>query len=447
MKIAFLASRKGYLKVMGSLIQAALDRGHEAILLCDPGERKPGEAVTPADLGHWPAARVLTHRRGEPLLPVLRAAGATALVGPSLHLVLTSMGRAAEMAAARDASVRLYSVDYVLETLTSDPEAYRVIDVTFYATEFERRLHWDLLRERFAAVARAVSLEARSAVSGSTMLDQLALVDRDAVRRRLGLAAGRPVVLLMSLKMAVPEPYRRYVWRDGSVLTRAAVATASGHVGLVPEIWKGNGYRDLVAAVRDFCRRSGAALVVKSREKNRDPRFLRRSADVFVESDEAVYPYTSIELMAIADLCVHFQSGAVLEAAAAVGALAQREGAPDAPARLSRTRGGVRRPRRHAPALHRDRVGRRARGGAGPVAGPHPRRLQDRSRGPAPLPRALRGRRRRPQQSAGARRHRTAALTQPRRRASSSSAIWKSSSESMFTDASRGITYGAVTRG
>jgi hypothetical protein len=125
------------------------------------------------------------------------------------------------------------------------------------------------------------------------------------------------VVLLMSLKMAVPEPFRRYVWADGAALTRAAVATAYGHVGLVPAIWKGNGYRDLVEAIRDFCRRSGGVLVVKSREKNRDPRFLRRAADVFVEADEAVYPYTSIELMAIADLCVHFQSGAALEAAAA----------------------------------------------------------------------------------------------------------------------------------
>ena len=46
MRIAFLASRKGYLKVMGSLIQAAIERGHEALLLTDPGERKPGEATT-----------------------------------------------------------------------------------------------------------------------------------------------------------------------------------------------------------------------------------------------------------------------------------------------------------------------------------------------------------------------------------------------------------------
>jgi hypothetical protein len=107
------------------------------------------------------------------------------------------------------------------------------------------------------------------------------------------------------------------VWRDGSVLARAARATAYGHVGLLREIWKGNDYRDLVGAVRAFCRRSGAVLLVKSREKNLDPGFLRQSADVFVESDDAVYPYTSIELMAIADFCVHFQSGAVLEAAAA----------------------------------------------------------------------------------------------------------------------------------
>jgi len=316
-RIAFLASRKGYLKVMGALIQAAIDRGHEAILLSDPGERKPGEAATPADLGHWPAARVVAHRWGEPLLPRLREAGADALVGPSLHLVLSAMGLASDMAAARDAAVRLYSVDYVLETLTSDPEGYRLLDVTFYATEYERRLHWELLRDRFAPVARDLSLEARSAVSGSTMLDQLTLVDRAAVRRRLGIAAGRPVVLLMSLKMGVPEPYRRHVWRSGSRLTRAVVATASGHAGLLPEIWKGNGYRALVDATREFSRRSGAALVVKSREKNRDPRFLRASADVFVESDEAVYPYTSIELMAIAGLCVHFQSGAALEAVAA----------------------------------------------------------------------------------------------------------------------------------
>jgi hypothetical protein len=316
-KIAFLASRKGYLKVMGSLIQASLDRGHEAILVHDPGERKPGESVTAADLRHWPRARVVTHRRGEPLAPLLPDEGAQALVGPSLHFVLTGMGLAAEMPALRAAGVRLYSVDYVLDALNSEPEAYRVMDRTFYTSEHQRRLHWTILAERFDRVRADVDLAARSAVSGSTMLDQLERVDRAAVRRGLGIGPDRPVVLLMSLKMAVPEPWRRYVWGGGPALLRALAATAGGQAGLLPEIWRGNGYRALAHAVRRFCRRSGAVFVVKSREKNRDPRFLRRLADVFVERDDEVFPYTSIQLMAVAALCLHFQSGAVLEAAMA----------------------------------------------------------------------------------------------------------------------------------
>lgn len=314
MKIAFLASRKGFLKVTGSLIQAALERGHEAVLLRDPGEQKPGEVATREDLSHWPAARVVDHRWGRTILPLLQREGVEALVGPSIHFVMTALGPAQDLAGAGAAGVRLYSVDYALETLTSDAEAYRVIDTTFYATGYERQLHWQLQEDDFERVARDLGLEDRSAVSGSTMLDQLALVDRAAVRRRLGLAPDRPVVLLMSLKMAVPEPWRRHVWGGGPRLARMARAVASGQGGLVPAIWKGNGYRRLVMSLRDFCRRTGAVFVVKSRTKNRDPRFLRTRADLFVEGDEGVFPYTSIELMAIADLCVHFQSGAVLEA-------------------------------------------------------------------------------------------------------------------------------------
>lgn len=318
MKIAFLASRKGYLKVMGSLIQAAIERGHEALLLTDPGERKPGEATTPEDLAHWPRARVLPIQRGASLVPLLTGARAEALVGPSLHFVLASMGPEADIRAVRAAGVRLYSVDYIVEALNSRPEAYRLLDRTFYTSEYERNWHWhgSPFKEDFDALGQSLLL-ARSAIGGSTMLDQLGLVDRGAVRRHLGIGPDKPVVLFMSLKMAVPEPRRRFLWGDGSALTRTAKAVAHGHAGLVPEIWKGNAYRALAQAVRRFCDRAGAALIVKSREKNRDPRFLRNVADVFVERDDEVLPYTSIQLMAVADLCIHFQSGAVLEAAMA----------------------------------------------------------------------------------------------------------------------------------
>jgi hypothetical protein len=318
-KIAFLASRKGYLKVMGSLIQAAIERGHEVLLLTDPGERKPGEATTAEDLGHWPRARILPIQRGSSLAPLFTSEGAEALVGSSLHFVLASMGPEGDIRAVRAAGVRLYSVDYIVEALNSRSEAYRLLDRTFYTSEYERNWHWHCspFKDDFNSLRQSLDLFARSAISGSTMLDQLGLVDRGVVRRRLGIGPEQPVVLFMSLKMAVPEPRRRFVWGDGSALTRTAKAVAHGRADLVPEIWKGNGYRALAQAVRRFCDRTGAALVVKSREKNRDPRFLRNVADIFVERDDEVFPYTSIQLMAVADLCIHFQSGAVLEAAMA----------------------------------------------------------------------------------------------------------------------------------
>src|SRR6185295_660681 len=228
-----------------------------------------------------------------------------------------SMGSEEDIRAVRAAGVRLYSVDYILEALNSRPEAYRLLDRTFYTSEDQRQLHWSLpkFKVEFDSLRQNLDLSARSAVGGSTMLDQLGLVDRGTVRRHLGIGPDKPVVLFMSLKMTVPE--RRFVWGDGSALTRTAKAVAHRRVDLVPEIWNGNRYRTLAEAARRFCDRAGAALVVKSREKNRDPRFLRNVADIFVERDDEVFPYTSIQLMAVADLCIHFQSGAVLEAAMA----------------------------------------------------------------------------------------------------------------------------------
>jgi len=312
--IGFLAFRKGFLRVLGSLIQAALDRGHRVALLWDPAQAKPGEAVRTADLAVWPGAEPHAHHLGAPLAPVVERLGLRALVAPSLHTYLRAAGIEGEVDAIRRAGARLYSVDYAFETVTADPEGYRLIDTTFYTSEYQRELHWRIMAEGFARLGPGVDRAARSAVAGSTMMDQLAVVDRAAVRKRYGLASDQPVVLLMSLKMAVPDPWRRLVWGASPRLWRAARAALGGHADWVPDIVRGHGYRELVLALRDLCRREGAALIVKSREKNADPGFLRRLADVFVY-DEALYPYTSMELMAVASLCVHFQSGAVLEAA------------------------------------------------------------------------------------------------------------------------------------
>jgi hypothetical protein len=314
MNVAFLLARKGYFKVLGTLVNAALARGHRATLLWDPVEAKRGEAVALADLTAWPAATVQEWNRREPLLPVLRAAGVDALVGNRIVDVLQGSGHGAELAGLAPAGVRLFSVDYLFDTLTSHPSTYRFVDTTFYASEYERGVHWRIAADGFAALGEPATWRARSAACGSTPMDQLALVDRAEVRRRHGLAPTQPVVVFMSLKMAVPEVWRRAVWGPEPRVVRAARAALAGHPEWIPGIIRRHGYRSLVESVRRFCRRSGAALIVKSKEKNDDPAFLRGLADVWLY-DERVYPYTSMELMAIANLCIHFQSGCALEAA------------------------------------------------------------------------------------------------------------------------------------
>ena len=316
MTLAVLAARKGYLKVLGSFIQAACDRGHHVVLLHDPDEKKPGEAVTAADLALWPRATPRAHRRGEPLLPILKDAGATALVGPSLHFLMKAMGVTAEAGAMRAAGLRLYSVDYVFDMVASEPEGYRVVDITCYLSEHQRAIHWrvqaaELRRHRRRARAAGAQRGGRLHHAGSARPRRPSGGAAEVRAVRVG--AHRAVhVAQDGGARALPPP------RVGGRLARAARRRRRSPRGTAR-----SSRRFYAATVTSTSRgrcgtsrdASGATFVVKSRAKNADPAFLRRRADLFVERDEDVYPYTSIELVAIADLCVHFQSGAVLEAA------------------------------------------------------------------------------------------------------------------------------------
>ena len=69
-----------------------------------------------------------------------------------------------------------------------------------------------------------------------------------------------------------------------------------------------------MGAVRAFCDRTGAALVVKARAKDPVPRYLARRADR-VLYDAHYYPATILELLKISALCLHFFSTVAYEAA------------------------------------------------------------------------------------------------------------------------------------
>ena len=257
--LAFPMWRRGFAKVTGSVIDEAIRRGHDVALMWDLDD-KPGEAVrSPEIRAQWPAAKIVR----SPYRP------ADVVIGdPSIGECST-------------APVPTFALDFVWEhrMRPAVPGVTRC-----WSTAYQR----DAFARHDFTVARTCS-GCDEPVTGMTALDALPLVDADAVRARYTL--DRPYLLLFSLKFGVPRAWRRWL----SV---------------------GRQYPWLLAALRAYCERRGWLLVVKTRVKHRDPGSMARVADRVIADDD-LWPYTSAALVKGAALVVHFQSGAVFEAAAA----------------------------------------------------------------------------------------------------------------------------------
>jgi len=305
MRVAIPLFRLGALKSLGPIIDESLHRGHETCVMLRGAADKVGEGISGDELLRiWPDVK--TQQVDDINTPGLFA-GMDAIIGldlvepkeisPSVHEALS-------------AGTPILSVSHLYETAGRRPELRKQLTKIFYTSDFQRSLQRALYPDYFDGEAPAVN----EFISGSVCTSQAPLCDNDADRRRWGLDPGQPIVLLMSLKLAVPDPFRRFVWGSGSRLRRTMSAVARGALQEGIDVWRVGHYHDICQALRDFCDREGAALVVKSREKNQDPPWLRDIADVYVARDEVEYPYTALRLMSLADLCVHFESGSVFEA-------------------------------------------------------------------------------------------------------------------------------------
>ncbi len=148
-------------------------------------------------------------------------------------------------------------------------------------------------------------IQRKALAVGFPEMEAAKLVDPGEVRRRLGVPVDRPVVVLLpygygfglsSFRATHGHQERRSRWRELS--------------GVVGQYWND---LNVVKAVRAFCDRNGAYLIVKSRLKRRPPVYTRALADTHLY-DESIYPATILEVLSIASLCIGFYSTTVHEA-------------------------------------------------------------------------------------------------------------------------------------
>lgn len=161
------------------------------------------------------------------------------------------------------------------------------------------------------------NLESRSRYVGFPESEAVRLIDRKALRRRWGVPSDQPVVVLLPFPQGTGRStfWPRKVFGEPSRTRRVINVVKYGQFNHFRAAWGDANDVNIVSAVRNFCDRNGAFLLVKSRKKTPIPHYLRAVSDKCIY-DESYYPPTIIEALSIANLCIGYYSLGILEATA-----------------------------------------------------------------------------------------------------------------------------------
>lgn len=319
MRAAFIVQRRNYYKYMGPLIRAAAARGWDCeIWLLIQEDAKDYLLPTAENLPEAlrGLARVL-QTDGHAGLQELASQGPDAIF--SLHT-----------AAHHDLSLlpqtRFVTLQHGLDTfLESTPEQLASSDaVCLYGLFW---LDWACRyyeAEGFGSATEIrCQLEARTLPAGSPQMDAIGDLDVAAIRRELGIPADKPVLVLLPVNISFwPGEWPWFFATEGRLaqIRQLLRAMRKEGLGFLRRYWRWalNGWNEaaLMRSLRQFCDRHEAFLVVKTRRKDPLRLVAEQVADLALV-DESYYRSTILKLLVVADVCIHFYSSAVLEAAAA----------------------------------------------------------------------------------------------------------------------------------
>lgn len=319
MKLAVLIERNNYFRYLGPLIDAALARGVEvecwhnyAVPRTGPkGYEFPALESLPRFVNGRPATRC--YQGARELATLLSGHG------PSAVLSLTPStwhfdGERPDLKSAWfcvPSGPEFWNLSGARGCLGSDLVGVWSPYWLRWALEYFRKSGQTRVGDEIedAIAARAVSV-------GAPELDQLRLVDPEEVRRRYGLPAKRPIVLLLQYPWRSNPPtfLARRIYAEPSQALQVVSMLAARRLDAWPYVRRGWNDRHVVRAIRAFCDRNEALLVIKSRLKDPVPQYARAAADLMLY-DECPYPVTILELLATSALCIHFFSTVAYEAA------------------------------------------------------------------------------------------------------------------------------------
>lgn len=315
MRLAVLVERRNQYRLLGPVVDAALARGWDAECWHDVGQPRgfdfPG---APPPFRHG-TPRVRAYRGGAGLAAQLAATPPEAVI---------AFRRPAGLDEPR--AVRWFGLQYTLnvQDLVDCDGSTRFAGVGLHSphwrqdaagcievTEFNRSRATGTPARPVDGAAVEATLARCGRFVGVPELDLYERIDPEEVRRRYGIARGRPVVVYIPFQFRSlhPDPERpgRAFWlthvNPHGRLRQQLAVWLHGRPEYQPYVDRRWCDRGVVAAVRAFCDANDAVLVVKPKLKDRVPRYLRRRADRVVW-DRDYYPPAILDVLRIASLCV-----------------------------------------------------------------------------------------------------------------------------------------------
>lgn len=307
-RIGFFLHKVQTMRLFTPLILEAARRGTDVVFFCGP---KSDECfvkfpLTRPILGHMdvPGLRenmLVSYDTNDDLLEKIQEKKVTDIFTADFRE--TAYNQAFHNTLAKE-GIRLHVLQWYADYLIMRPELLLARVATVFA--HSRRMV-DIYNEAYGQEAGS-PVEKKFVVVGNPLFDALSDLKPEEIRKKYGIPADKKVVLLMTQNFPFCELEQR--WKLVIRIFRF------GGWRKLPGILFGPQYRDIIAALRTWCTRENAFLLVKGRTKNYEPPFVLQAADEFLVDRTTWYPPMSLELLSVADVIINMWSTSVLEAAA-----------------------------------------------------------------------------------------------------------------------------------
>jgi hypothetical protein len=156
-------------------------------------------------------------------------------------------------------------------------------------------------------------IETKAIACGFVEADQLKRFNREQICKKYGLPLDRRIVILLPFPWRVPfGVWSHIIYKPQSKLLKLLKLAALRQWSKRQDVFTMVDDKKVTTAIRHFADKNNAFFIVKGRLKNKIPSYLAKAADKVI-FDVSFYPYTILELLFVADLCIHFYSDAVKE--------------------------------------------------------------------------------------------------------------------------------------